>query len=919
MVSHAHEIVSGVFLNENERSYVIRLISEINEYVRGRDLRIKRAGGENTINGVGFVKFPDILLFSDRSQSLILQGWEAKCPDVPIDDAAFVEDARSKARLLGCNSTVLWNFHRAQLHVCNDDGDFEILEDWTIDPRITDRQSVELYEAEWKRSLHLIIDKVGEYISTGAIRHRTLAATLTESVMPGLINENKGILSDALKYSAARDVMVGTYVENWWEAAHHEYMNDETDPYRAYAKILLTSWLNRLLFANLIQNGFEVARRIGDIVQGCKVNEAEEVFGDIMEGCGFHNIFDPLPYSDHLPEETWVDLVNFNELLLECSIDRLEGSYAHRLLEESVSVSKRQLAGQYPTPEPLAALMSEIAIRNAYGEAWDCCCGTGTIGCALWRRKLHLLEEVEPEAVRISYDTTWASDVHDFPLQIAAEGFASLAPSSALIRVMRRNVFDAAPGTEAVFTDPASGHAVTLQIPKYDSIASNLPFVDFNTDGTPSNEVAMRHIATRFQNELRIELSDRNDLYCYIALHLDNLLSEDGCMCLLTSNSWLCTSAGEGFMRALQATYDIDGIYVNGMHRWFRNADVMNAMLVLKKKRSESIDACYMGAINASIDDLANECTRGSISRRIISHTSACPHVEEKLLSYEQIDELKSMGLSYYTICRNATFMLDVAEKLCPIASLFDVRRGTKSGMDSFFYSKDRNFVEEELRIDLLKSFDETTTYELQPSWYAFCCDKPVEYLEEQGFNKAVARIRSVSTPNKSCRSHRPYWYTLPDSAPPLFATPMNPGGRLFFAVAPEGRRFIANQRVICLYPTHSNLDKELCLALLNSALGMLLIEASAAPMALGALDTRAQAFKTMYMLDPLHLSSEKRDAIVSAFKPLKERCILDALEELEQADRKTFDEVVFQSFGIEEHTEAIRDALREMLLTRLG
>lgn len=120
-VTEYHQI-TDVSFQDNERSFVIQLISEINNYIQDRQISIKRAGGERTINGGHFVKFPDVLLFSDRQQSVILQGWEAKCPDVPIDDPVFVADARNKARLLNCNSTVLWNFQYAQLHVCNDDG-----------------------------------------------------------------------------------------------------------------------------------------------------------------------------------------------------------------------------------------------------------------------------------------------------------------------------------------------------------------------------------------------------------------------------------------------------------------------------------------------------------------------------------------------------------------------------------------------------------------------------------------------------------------------------------------------------------------------------------------------------------------------------------------------------------------------------
>lgn len=909
---------SSISFNDNERSYVIQLISEINEYIRNRDIAIKRAGGERTINGGGFVKFPDVLLFSDKSQSLILQGWEAKCPDVPIDDPAFVKDAREKARLLGCNSTVLWNFQYAQLHVCNGRGEFEIAESWTISERIIDRDAIALYEKEWKGFLHRLIDIIAEFISTGRIKHRQLGEALTESIMPMLINDNKGLLAEFLKASAARDITVKTYIDEWWETAHKEYVHDEQDSFVAYSKVVLINWLNKLLFANLIQNQFEVARMIDDISTPCKIRDAVDVFNCITEACDFHNVFTMLPFSDQLPDETWDDLVAFNELLLECDMQQLDHAYSHRVLEESISVAKRQVAGQYPTPEPLAKLLSEIAARDSFGNAWDCCCGTGTIGCALWERKEAILSEAGASAEQIAYETTWMSDIHDFPLQIATQSYSALSPLKMPLRVFQENVFAVKPEMPLLLINPLNGNKEAFKLPRFKTIASNLPFVDFNTTDIATYDAVKEEIKTNLRSDYRVSLSDRNDLYCYITLYLERLLDDDGCMCLLTSNSWLCTSAGDDFMLALQAVFDIDAIYVNGTHRWFKNADVMNAVLVLRKKSIHSKPECYMGSIDASIDDLDHDSIRNSISRRIISHSSECEYVNECLVTWDQMKQLRQIGMSYYTMCHDVAFMLDLVDSLCSAETLFDIKRGTKSGQDSFFYSSDESFVEEPLRVDLLKNFADVKSFELHPSWYAFYCDKSTSYLEEHGYNKALQRIRSVSNPNQSCKSHKPYWYTLPGDTSVVFATTMNPGGRLFFASAASGRSFVANQRAICFTPFDSSLDKELCLALLNSTLGMFLIEASAAPMALGALDTRAETFKKMFMLNPDLISQDQRDEIVSAFGALKTRDIKDALEELQESDRKEFDLIVLKAFGIEEYAEQIRDSLSQMLRVRL-
>lgn len=910
--------ISGVQFQDNERSFVIQLISEINSYLQGRDICIKRAGGERTINGGHFVKFPDVLLFSDTSQSVILQGWEAKCPDVPIDDEAFVSDAHNKARLLNCNSTVLWNFQYAQLHVCDENGEFRIAESWTISPNIVDRESISLYESDWRRFVHSLIDKIAEYVATGSIKHRSLGDALTGSVMPVLINENKGAVSEELKRVSARNVQVKATIENWWLSVKDEYAHDEVDPFSAYAKIILVNWMNKFLFANIIQSRYDAARVINDISEGCKVSEALDYFSCITEHCDFYNVFSELEYSAVLPDSTWGDLISFNQLLLECDMARLESEYSHKILEDSISVAKRQIAGQYPTPEPLAKLMSEIAVRNAYGHAWDCCCGTGTIGCSIWSRKEALLRDIEPNPGTIAYKTTWMSDIHDFPLQIATQSISSLSPDAVPLLVFRQNVFDVDSGKLLNVVDPANGELLEVAVPKFDSIVSNLPFVDFNTSEISLYDAVKQELKDRLQREFGVALSDRNDLYCYIALHLESLLSSEGYICLLTSNSWLCTEAGDNFLDALKSVFSVDGIYVNGKHRWFSNADVMNAVLVLRKKDGADSGKTHFGVITASINDLENDSIRQQISNCIITHSGECAYLSEGEYQWEDVHRYKQFGLSYYAICQGASFLYEMKPALKKAESKFDIARGTKSGQDSFFYSDDPSFVDEEFRLDLLKNLRGVNSFTLKPNAHAFYCDKSEAYLEENGYLKTLNHIRSVQTVNASCRSHRPYWYTLPDSKPLSFTTSMNTGGRLFFAGAPEGTRFVANQRVLCFKAKDSALDERLCLALLNSTLGMLLIEVSAAPMALGALDTRAATFKQMQMLNPDLVSCDDRASILKAFEPLKKRQVEEALVELNCEDRKYFDDAVLKAYGLEKYGESIRSTLKSMLETRL-
>lgn len=907
----------NVCLNDNERSFVIQVISEINDYLRDKDISVKHAGGERTINGGSFVKFPDVLLFSDVEQGMILQGWEAKCPDVSITDSAFVADAHKKANLLRCNSCVLWNFQFAELHIKDENGVFQIAKHWVIDPRIQDRDAIHLYEKEWKTCLHDIIDTVNGFINTGRIKHRAISELLTESVMPEIINENKAHVAQELKKRASLDVCIKAKIENWWLSVKKEYSNDEQDPFEAYAKIVLVNWLNKFIFANLIQKQHDAARLIASITTGCKIQEALDYFDAITEKCDYYNVFSDLEYSEILPDETWDDLISFNELILECDLNRLSSEYSHKLLESNISAAKRQIAGQYPTAEPLAKLMCEIAIRNAYGHTWDCCCGTGTIGCAAWTRKVELLTDVDCDSAERAFKTTWMSDIHDFPLQVATQSFASLSLVREPLLVFEKNVFDVKEGDNLFVVDPETGENLKKEIPKFDAIISNLPFVDFNTAEISWYQQTKHSIKEEVSNCYGLELSDRNDLYCYITIYLNKLLANDGVMVILTSNSWLCSDSGRDFMAALRAMYDVDGIYANGSSRWFTNADVMNALIVLKKKGSVVRKGAYFGCINTSVEDLADSDVRNLVSNHIILHDGGVsPYFSESHIDWKEVEHLDNLGVSYYSMCHGLSFLSAFSNVLVCLSSLFEITRGVKSGQDDFFYSDNPGFIDEDYRVNLLKNLKDVETFELKPNAYAFVCKDSIEKLSEKQMSQTLNHIRSVANINNSCKSHTPYWYTLPDSEPLTFATMMNAGDRLFFAGVPKGEKFVANQRAICLR-SKDNVDEELALALLNSTLGMLLLEASAAPMALGALDTRASTFKKMYMLDPDCVGNTKRQEILDAFKPLKRRKIDTAMNELQYKDRNHFDEIVLSAYGLEAYLPAIKHALKEMLDAR--
>jgi len=151
----------------NERSWAIDVISEINLYLVNRSWHFKSAGGESTISNEKSSLFPDVLIFKDQTRNIILQGWELKMPDTPINDAELISNAIKKAKILQRDSFILWNVKSAVLYSKQGDS-FSILKTWN-DIDINNRTEVKPKEALWKSLLHSILADLNNYLESGEI------------------------------------------------------------------------------------------------------------------------------------------------------------------------------------------------------------------------------------------------------------------------------------------------------------------------------------------------------------------------------------------------------------------------------------------------------------------------------------------------------------------------------------------------------------------------------------------------------------------------------------------------------------------------------------------------------------------------------------------------------------------------------
>ncbi len=911
----------SVTLKANERSWAIQLIQEITSYVKGKpDFKIKRAGGETTINTGRQRMFPDVLLFGDENQSLILQGWELKMPDVPIDDTSFVIDSWRKAENLGLTSTVIWNFRYAIFYVKNN-GKFEIAKKWNNSFLISEkRDDVMLHKREWLKTLFEVVDEVNRYFCLGTFKPLRAGDTFINSTSEAFVLQNKSVTAEHLKELGKNNSTLSNFIDLWWDGASGEYIQDEKDAYVAYAKIILLDWINKITFAHIIRSRFATAEKVTNIINGTTQTEALEIFKNITAKCDFFSVFQKVEYEEYLPEIVWTQLLEINSFLCETRLDTIEQTDMQSLLESAVQVSQRVIIGQYTTDYRLAGFLVRVATKNANGYCLDPCCGTGTFARAFINYKIEkniAIEEV--------YKTVFASDRQSFPLQIA--GLATVSKESVNLPaiVFQKNVFELNVGDTVKITNPADGEILDIKVPQFDTIVSNLPFIDFCRHNMhDSNDFKSK---TKVSNEIASKtgtiISERSDYYMYIAFHLWNLLKIGGTACVLTSNSWMATAAGAFFMQALSHYFTINGIIKSGKGRWFQNAEIITTAFILEKKNISYpliTGKVNFYLLNVSLSELENRQTLNKAVGTVLQNKEiSCEIMTRQEYTWQELDELRKLNLSFNICFHNTRWLVENKSKFYPLGALFFVYRGAKTGQDHIFIPNSPDVVDKAYVSHMLKNSKGCDTLIAQPDKYFVTSDKTYKELEELGHTKTISYFKQFEDNlNQSVLQHREIWYNLKEAKKKAtLITGLNPDKRLFFAKFKEPT--CINQRLIGFIPKEENLDIEICHALLNSIVGMFYIEATGFGRGAGALDLNKDKFADSYMLNPKLLSDKQKQEIISAFSPLLKRSILPVEQELEKKDRQNFDSVVLKAYGMENVYSEIKDCLLSMMRVRLG
>ena len=954
-------------IKRNERDWAGQLISWIKSAIDRKTTVFQDATNDTGVKmKSGRTKFPDILLFIDKTSGVIFNGWELKFPDTAVDDAVMLENALEKAQKLHSDSFVTWNGAEAIIwHINDEEYTLDNLSKLKVYPKVSTINSREDLADPVKFAQHEPLLKA----RTEEILH-DLDSLFRNGALKPALDISKNIISAVREASA---IIIPQFQEAIiLEKGSNRAFRDEFNKWKIYEsstlKILESSSrkkeyvipeevLAKFTFYNLIGKTIfyltlceNLSGELEPVVLDDNKSAKDLLNGyfDEAKKIDYQAIFRPyftdsIEYSE-LTDKTIYALL---EVLTAFDFKVLPTEVIGHILENLVPDDEKQKFGQYFTNGVLANLVAFPIVKTNKDVLFDPTCGTGTFLNSFYK----ILQDFGTKEHRELLKQIWGNDVSHFPAILSVINLykQDVVATDNFPRVMRNDFFNLEVGEKVVFPDSYDHNKhIDVPIPTFDGIASNFPFVQ--QEDIP-NEKLSAYFREQFQSEQQAFLKDntfkineRADYFTYCIYNADRFLKPDGCLSAITSNAWLGKEYGFQFKKFLLDNFHIRYVVKSNAEHWFKDSQVSTIYFVLDKIQSE--EPTKFVTLNRKLNELF---VTDSISEQIqqieefYSDIDNCsdPHNDlwEKDNFFDDLFKRKDGSLS---VC--------MASKECLLGSLdnktnwgqfflstnlfgsFDncltqyhpnivkVFRVERTGWNPMFVIKGENVkashINEKYLVPYVKSSSELQQIEFDGDYNfrAFVCQNKINSMDKgtkSWINKFVKALNKNGTQTipEACAGHRPYWYSLNPKKAHII-TAVNPYERFFFSYSKEP--FVIDQRLIAMQ-VQEGYNVELIAALLNSVITFLILEMRGTSRNLGALDLNADFLKQLNILNPNLLSKKDADAIITAFQPLKNRAINSVIDEVTRTDRRNFDTTIMKCFGLDEN---LLDILYNILIT---
>lgn len=245
-----------------------------------------------------------------------------------------------------------------------------------------------------------------------------------------------------------------------------------------------------------------------------------------------------------------------------------------------------------------------------------------------------------------------------------------------------------------------------VKMPVFDACVGNPPYI---------RQELIEH-KDRWVNLAKSEhalkkINQQSDLYVYYLMHTASFLNDGGRLGYVVSSSWLDVSFGAGFQKFLLDNFKIITVIDNQKVRSFETASINTVILILEKcadrdeRKKNQVKFVRVYKEYDEIIGKGDDPDRIKYLQRFISNIEKANKLERNENFYitvrtqKELEEESTFDGNYENGHWGAKYLRSpdiynkiistARDKLIPLKTICDVRRGFTTGANDFFYVKD--------------------------------------------------------------------------------------------------------------------------------------------------------------------------------------------------------------------------------------
>jgi len=958
-----------------EPEFNAKVVELMNQVIREKGLGFDEARMGTSLRTDETTKFPDGVLWKDKSTRSPSLLFEIKRPNWDATNISLINDASIKAFQLGAEYFATWNMR-----------DFIL---WR-----TFRPNVALYErvVHWYRNIIWVkdiseVDRKENWEKIKKFLEEFLFALdqnifKKKKVFPGLpldqffirkletnVDINTQVFTIALKQKCLNDHEYYKRLCKWiWDQGWHPDLKkkaQETDHmvYERIARIAAYVLANKILFYNVLRTEHKELQPIQ--TEGIKGSSdlnliLKKHFQKVLE-INYDTIYKIEIFDDlRVPDNSLEQMIKFLDDFDKYDFRGVNYEILGQVYEDLIPGAEKHEMGQYFTPPSTVDLINSFCIQDPDNVILDLGCGAGTFLVRAYARLKYLKRKKKTHKELL--EQLWGVDKASFPAHLAQINLVlpSLSMTENFPYIENKDAFDIIP-QETYFEVPyhrgikheykkISPKGVKVKVPDMDAVVGNPPYIrqEKIEDKEHIRKVIEKEWGNfRVTNQGGISIGSQADIYIYFFIHGARFLREGGRLGFVTSNSWLDVRYGAGLQKFFLDNFKIIAIIESKVERSFAKADINTAITIVercsdKKKRENNLVKFVVlkEKIDVLIPKDGDRCRFEDCDKlicRITKTKSIFEDSEIRVLPKKQ-KELYDEGIEDHNYVgskwggkylRAPDIFFKILEKgkglLVPLKDVADVRRGFTTGANEFFYLTEEQIkahkIEKEFLKTVIKSPRESHTILLKQEdlrFKALMLHKDKKDLRHSNALKYIWWGEEKEYHQRPTCKSRKRWYDLGKRKHGKVLWPMIHDERhcVFY-----NNIAVVDHNLFELFPKFKsvNSSKVLC-AFLNTTVYALFKELfGRSTLGQGALKTEGIDIEKLPALKIDSLNKKEIDRIITAFDKLASRPILSIFEEIKQKDRQELDNVLFDILDLtQDERQKVHDAVCELVRNRL-